>query len=78
MMMLEGLPFSLWPDSWLWMVRSSILRGLPRVGPSHDALVGRMWLENIEVELRARGFRFPAYWSREHDALAQSEGVVKG
>ena len=72
MMMLESLPLTLWPDSWLWQVRSSILRGLARVGPSHDHLVGELWLEQIESELRARNFRFPAYWSREASAAVEA------
>jgi hypothetical protein len=63
--MLEGLPLCLWPDSLLWQVRAGILRNLPRVGPCHAHLVGEQWLEAIDCELEARGFRVWPWWKEE-------------
>jgi len=75
--MLEQLPLSLWPDSLLWQVRAGILRRLPRVGPSHDLVVGEAWLEAIDAELEARGFRVWPYW-KEGEGLPRARVIGKG
>jgi len=72
--MLEQLPLSLWPDSLLWQVRAGILRGLPRVGPSHDIVVAEQWLQAIDAELEARGFRVWPYWKEGEGVASRARG----
>jgi len=51
------LPIAFWPDSWLWAVRSRILKVLIH-GPGPFTVDGLDWIDRIEAELSSRGFHF--------------------